>query len=168
MLGCGSLDCRLGIADATRFPLFVELVEEGEELVVLALRERVELVIVTAGTAQGQPHQDSCGRVDAIGDVFDAILLGDDSSFGVDDVVAVEARRDSLVERRVRQQVSGKLLGDKLIERHPAVEGVDRPVSPPPHVAGRVVVEAVRVGIAGRIEPIERHPFAINRSMSCS
>ena len=163
LLGGGSFDRRLGVADSARLSLFIELIEEGEELVVLALRERVELVIVTAGTTQRQAHQDRRRRVNAIGDVLDAVLLGDDASFRIDDVVAVEAGRDSLVERRVRQQVSRKLLGDKLIERHPAVEGVDRPVSPPPHVPSRVVVEAVRVGVTGRIEPVERHPFTVAR-----
>ena len=163
LLGRGSLDRRFGVADATRLTLFIELVEEGEELVVLALRERVELVIVAAGAAQRQAHQDRCGRVYAIGHVFDAVLLGDDAALGIDDVVAVEAGRQSLVECRVRQQVARELLGHKLIERHPAVEGVDRPVSPPPHVPRRVVVEAVRVGVTGRIEPVERHPFAITR-----
>ena len=48
-------------------------------------------------------------------------------------MIAVETRRDLLVERRVRQQVARDLLDRELIERHVAVERVDHPVAPRPH-----------------------------------
>ena len=41
------------------------------------------------------------------------------------------------------------------------VEGVDDPVAPAGHVAAAVDVVAVRVGVAGGVEPVERHPLAV-------
>ena len=63
----------------------------------------------------------------------------------------------------VGQQVAGELLDRELVERHVAVEGVDHPVAPPPHVALAVGLVAVGVGIAGRVEPAGRHPLAVAR-----
>ena len=43
------------------------------------------------------------------------------------------------------------------------VERVDDPVAPRPHVALGVGLVAVGVGVAGRVEPVERHPLAVAR-----
>ena len=51
----------------------------------------------------------------------------------------------------------------ELVERHVAVEGVDHPIAPARHVAAAVDVVAVRVGIAGGVEPVEGHPLAVVR-----
>ena len=59
-----------------------------------------------------------------------------------------------LVERRFGQQVAGQLLDRELVERQVAVERVDDPVAVGPHLAVVVEVDAVRVGVAGRVEPV--------------
>ena len=93
-------------------------------------------MIMAAGAFGGQAEQGGAGRADAVGDVFDAILLVDDAAFGVDDVITVEGRGQPLCVRRIRQQVAGELFGDELAEGGVMVEGLDDPVAPAPHRAG--------------------------------
>ena len=102
---------------------FGDAVEEREELVVLALRDRIVLVIVAAGAADREAEPDGRGRLDAIDDILDAILLVDDAGFVGHHVIAIEAGRDLLIERRIGQQVAGELLDGELIERQVRVEG---------------------------------------------
>ena len=78
----------------------VGVVEEGEELVILALRDRIELVVVALAAADRQAQEDDAGGVDAIDDRLDAELLEVDAAFLVDLRVAVEAGGDLLLERR--------------------------------------------------------------------
>ena len=77
-----------------------------------------------------------------------------DAAFVGRDVAAVEAGGDLLVERGVGQQVAGELLDGELVERHVPVEGLDDPVAIGPHLAVVVEVDAVRVGVAGGVEPV--------------
>ena len=84
--------------------------EEGVELVILALGDRVELVVVALGAADGQAEPDGARGVDAVDDVGGLVLGGDRAALVVDHVVAVEPAGDLLLERGVRQQVAGKLL----------------------------------------------------------
>ena len=53
-------------------PVLRHVVEEGEQLVELLLRERVVLVVVAAGAAERQPEPDRRRRLDAVDDVLDA------------------------------------------------------------------------------------------------
>ena len=138
-------------------------VEEREELVVVALRNRIELVIVAACAADGEAEPDGRSCLEPIGDILDAILLIDDSGFASNHVIAVETRRDLLLGGRVGQQVTGELLHGKLIEGHVAVECPDHPVAPRPDLAGVVAEEAVGIGVARSVEPVGRHAFAVAR-----
>ena len=52
------------------------------------------------------------------------------------------------------QQVAGQLLDRELVERLVVVEGVDHPVAVGPDLAVVVDVDAVRVGVAGGVEPV--------------
>ena len=52
---------------------------------------------------------------------------------------------------------------DELVERLVAVEGGDHPVAPGPHGPGEVVLVAVGVGVAGRVEPVHGHALAVAR-----
>src|SRR5438034_10010166 len=61
-------------------PVFALAVEEGKHSVIVALRERIKLVIVALGTAQGDAQEDRGRRVDAIQDTLDAELLGIDAA----------------------------------------------------------------------------------------
>ena len=63
------------------------------------------------------------------------------------------------------QQIAGELLDRELVERQVPVEGVDHPVAPGPHVALAVDVVAVRVGVAGRVEPRHGHALAVVRRL---
>ena len=93
------LDERRRVAELDRPAVLGDVVEEGEEPVEVLLRDRVELVVVAAGAAEGQAQPDGRRGVDAIDDVLDGVLLGDDAALGVAAMVAVEAGRDLLVER---------------------------------------------------------------------
>ena len=77
-----------------------DAVPVGEELVILLLRNRIVLVIVAAAAADGQAEPDGAGGIDAIDDVIDARLLGDAAAFAVEHVIAMEAGRDLLRDRR--------------------------------------------------------------------
>ena len=74
--------------------LAVEAVEEGEQLVVLLLRDRVVLVVVAAGAADGQAEEDGADGVDAVDHVADVDLLVDRAALAGGDVAAVEAGGD--------------------------------------------------------------------------
>ena len=65
----------------------------------------------------------------------------------------------------MRQQIAGELLDRELVERQIAVEGADHPVAPRPHAAIAVDVVAVRVGVAGGVEPRHGHPLAVVRRL---
>ena len=60
-----------------------------------------------------------------------------------------------------RPQVAGDLVDRELIERHVAVERGDDPVAVLPDRPGGVDVEAVRVGVAGLVEPEPPPPLAV-------
>ena len=90
------------VGDAAIFAVFEHVVKEREHPVVVLLADRVELVVVAAGAFHRQAEQGGACGADAVGDVFDAILLVDDAAFAVDDVVTVEGRGEALVGRRLR------------------------------------------------------------------
>ena len=154
------LDHRGRVAELDRPPVLGDVVEEGEESVEIFVRDRVELVAVAPGAGEGQAQPDRCRRIDAIDDVLDRVLLGDDAPFAVAAMVAIEPGRNLLVERWRRQQVAGELLDREPVERQIAVERIDHPVAPSPHDAGPVGLIAVGVGVPGRIQPAAGQPLA--------
>ena len=95
----------------------VNVVVERVELVKLALRDGVELVIVTARTADRQTEEGHAGCADAIDDGFDAVLFVVDAPFSIDHRVALKAGGHQLIPRRVRQQIPGNLFNGELVER---------------------------------------------------
>ena len=137
------------------------IVEDRVELEVLLLRERVVLVVVALAAAHRRAHPRAHGRVDAVDDRHRAKLLVDRATFAVAERVAVEGRRDPVVERRIRQQVTGQLLERELVERHVGVEGLHHPVAPAPNCPRRIIGVAGAVGIAGQVEPLPGHVLAI-------
>ena len=80
----------------------VDVVEEGEEPVVVALGDRVVLVVVALGTADRQAEEDRARRVDPVDDRLDPELLDVDAPFLVDLRVAMKAGGDPLAERGCR------------------------------------------------------------------
>ena len=125
-------------------------------MIKIPLREVIELVIVTAGAADGQPQVNRSGGVNPIDDRLDTILLGVAAALLVELCVAMKPGGDLLIDRRTRQHVAGNLFDRKLIERHVRTDRVDHPIAIPPNAAGIVVRISVRVGVTGQIEPVPR------------
>jgi len=71
--------------------------------------------------------------------------------------------RNYLVACGIGQHVAGKLLEGELVERHVRVKGMDDPIAVGPDGAGTVFLVAVRIGIAGEVEPAPRPPLPIVR-----
>ena len=124
-----SAACRAGLVDA---------VEVGRQAVVVALRNRVELVVVTLRAAERQTEPQRAYCVCSVEDVVDARFFFVPTALTVCHVVAMKARGEPLLGSRVRKQVSGKLLDRKLVERHVGVERGDDPVPPRPVGSRRV------------------------------
>src|SRR5665213_545770 len=76
-------------------------------------------------------------------------------------MVAVKAGGDFLRQASVRKHVASDLLKRELVIRLIAIEGVDDPIAPAPHVALAIVLVTIRVGVAGRIQPAEGHPLTV-------
>ncbi len=113
LLGGGDLDdgrVRLGVAVHR---VGVEVVEERVQRVVVALCDRVELVVVALRAADREAEEGGAGGVDAVGDVAEADLVEDRAAFVGGDVGAEEAGGDAIVEGGVREEVAGDLLDDE-------------------------------------------------------
>ena len=161
--GLGRLDPRHRVSFPPVEASLGHRVEEGEKAVVLPLRDRIELVVVTTGAADRQAQEQHRGGLHPIGHILHAIFFRDGSPLEIDHVVAGKTGGDLLFERRAGEQVARQLLNDELVERQIVVDGLDQPIAPRPHVAMAVDAVAVRVGVAGRVEPLHGHPFAISR-----
>ena len=135
-------------------PGFVGVVQEGVELVVLALRNGVVLVFVALGTANGQSQEDLPRGIHPVDHRLDAKLLGVGPSLFVHQRVAVKAGGNLLRLCRPGQHVARQLLDGELIERQVAIQRLDHPLSVEPDRAGSVAGEAVRIGVAGQVEPV--------------
>ena len=59
-----------------------------------------------------------------------------------------------MVERAVGQQIAGKLFDRELVERQVPIERLDHPLAIGPDLAEIIEVNAVRVGVAGDVEPV--------------
>ncbi len=74
----------------------IAAVEESEKLVILALGQRIEFVIVALTAADGQTKKDGPGRIGAIDDGLDAELFLIDAALFVFLRVAMKTRGDAL------------------------------------------------------------------------
>ena len=131
-----------------------DVIEEGGKLIEVSLGDRVIFVIVAAGALDGECEKDGGCGVNAVGDVFGVVFSFNDATFCGEDVIAVKAGCDFLAESGIGEEVSGELFSEELVVGHVVKEGVDNPVAPWPHGASFVVVVAIRVGIAGEVEPV--------------
>src|SRR4051812_7009177 len=103
---------------------------------------------VATGTAHGEAHPRCCGGGPAIGDILPLIPLGDGAALEVDHVIAVEASGNFVAGSGAGQEVAGELEYGEAIKRHVAVEGLDNPVAPGPHVSVGIDVIAVGIRVA--------------------
>ena len=132
--------------------------------VVIGLRNRIELVIVAAGTTDRQSQQGPRDHIDLLVDV---VHLKADREPLIDVLHAERKKtgRDplavgSVVVRR-GQQVARDLFADELGERHIAMDGVDHVIAVPPRMRiGNVAARPGGLAVAGDVKPMTRPVFA--------
>ncbi len=137
------------------------VVEEREELVVLAMADRIILVRMALRATDGEAKPDGAGRGHAVHHRFDAKLLVVHAPFLVDERVTMKTRGDPLFARRVGQKIAGQLLDRELIEGHVRVERANHPIAIRPHHANRVDRIPVRVRVARLIQPMSAPTLAV-------
>ena len=151
---------RLRIAPAS---IDGRLIEERREAVVVALAERVELVVVAAAAIEGEGQPDGSGRLGHVHDVIDPVFLGDAAAFSVDGMIAQKGGGEPLFVGGCRQEVARNLPDGEFIPALVAVERADHPVAPRPHGAHAIALVAIGVRVAGGFHPIPSHALAIGR-----
>ena len=151
--GRANIHGRCGLTTAP-FAVFTGLVENVIQCEVVTLREGIEFMIVALRAAQRQPHPDSACGLHAIHHVLHARLLGDAPALAIDHVIAIEAAREFLLGRGIRQKITRELPDRELIVGHVVIDRLHHPVTPWPHGALRIALVAVAVGVACRIQPV--------------
>ena len=141
----------------------VIVVQEREELEVLALQKGIVFVVVALAAIDGEAEPRFAYGVHAVNHRFGAELLGLDAAFLVEHRVAQKTGRDALVKRRVRQQIAGELLQAELVERQVAVERLDDIVAIGPDRARGVFLVTVAVRVTSHIEPVAAPTLAVMR-----
>ena len=140
---------------------------DAGQRVVVGGRNRVELVVVTAGAAdrfgQERPPDDVHLLVDDVDEHLVDVLLGQHLRAQGQEPGRGETREPPAVAGR-RHQVAGNLLLHEPVVGLVGVERLDDPVAVAERVRVRdVLVEPVRVGIAGDVEPVPAPPLAVAR-----
>ena len=140
----------------------VNAVHECEQTVVVLLGYQVVLVVMALGTAYGQAEPDRADRVRAVDGLLEPELLDVHASLTILEPVAEEADRHALVGGSSGQGVPRDLLQRESVEWHIVVQRVDDPLPPAPSVwADVVLLVAVRVGVAGEVEPLDGPALAV-------
>ena len=143
---------------------FVSRIEEGVELVELALGDRIELVIVTCRATDGRPQPDRPDGGDPVLDLHHAKFLDVGPPFPVAQGLAKKPRGDLLLDRRLRQQVAGQLFDREPVEGHVAVESLDDPVPKSPRNRPQLIRQVtVTVGVVSHVEPRPGPAFPVVR-----
>ena len=135
-------------------------IEKREELIILPLRDRVILVIMTLRALHGEPHEHGRHSINLIRSVGHAILFSDCSAFVGIHAVAQKPGCHPLLLSRLGKKIAGNLLHCKLIKRFVVEKGVNDPVPPDPHVTVIIDRIAIRVRITRAIEPVHREAFS--------
>ena len=137
--------------------------EAGLQAVEVGLLDVVELVIVAAGTADGETHE---GEAGVLGDVVENFLALLHEIRGVD-VFGVEAEQaggDQGVVIVRLELVAGELLADEAVVGQVVVEGANHVVAIPVGVGAEAVfLEAFGFAVADDVEPVLRPAFAVAR-----
>ena len=147
-------DAGIGILHVAVEPTLLGVSEEGRHGVEVLLADRVELVVVAGRAVGGEPEPDPRGGGHPVVGVVGEVLLLDGAALIGGHVAPVEPGGDLLVFGGPGQEVAGDLLHRKPVEGQVPVEGPDDPIAVRPHLAVVVEVQPVRVGVAGRIEPV--------------
>ena len=133
-------------------PGFVDR-EEAAQRVVVALRDRVGLVVVAACAADRQAQERGAERVDAIGDVLVPPFLLDRAAFVGLAMQAPERRRGARLHVGVGKQVARDQLLDEPVPGFVGEERREQPVAPRPRPTLEVGLEPVGVREAREVEP---------------
>ena len=118
-------------------------------------------MIVAAGALRGQPHEGEAVRFHPVCDLFDAEFVRVASGFVRLLGQAVEAGGDHHIPCGCGEQIPCSLPGDKLIPWQILIESTDDPVAVGPGGTVRVLVAAVGVPVAGRVQPITGHALTV-------
>ena len=107
LLGRGQLQHRVGISFIAIEPSLRHGIEERKESIKILLLDRIILVIVTPRATHGESQPSRCRGARAVHHILHVVLFGDRAAFEIEHVIAVKSARDSLLDRRVRKQVTG-------------------------------------------------------------
>tara|TARA_B100000470_G_scaffold219200_1_gene205671 strand:- start:485 stop:1324 length:840 start_codon:yes stop_codon:yes gene_type:complete len=128
--------------------------------VILALRDGVELVVVTASTMDGESQEGLAHDTD---DVFQ-FVLADNPLHGlallrIPDLVVGSGNQEAGGDDRSGvtgvEHVTGQLPGDKSVVGHVGIEGAGDPVPIPPGVGPDLVsLEALAFSVSNNIQPV--------------
>lgn len=135
------------------------LIKEGEEAIVVALGEGIELVIVTAAAVESEAEPSGSGGFSHIHGIIDAIFFGDGAAFAVDGVIAEEGGGEFLFGGGVGEEIAGELPEGELVVGKIFVESFDHPIAPRPAGPISVVFVAIAIGVAGDFHPVPGHAF---------
>ena len=135
--------------------------EDPGQCVVISSRDRIELVVVASSTPEGESEEGSTDGIDLFVDdvVFHLAFIDFGEHFGSQREEPGGNESSVLVcdgfAGAGRHQVTGDLVAEKLVKRPVGIQRVDDPIAVPPGVAvSDVLVESIRVGVAGDIEPV--------------
>ena len=139
------------------------IVEEAAERVVVALQDRVELVVVAAGALHAGAEEDVAGGVgDVVQDVLPLAASVAVVVFVVPMAEVAEGRERVGVARE--EFVAGDLLLHEAVVGLVVVIGLDDVIAVAPGGGTEVVdAEAVAVGVAHEVEPRAGHALAVGR-----
>lgn len=116
------------------------------------------------GALSGEPQPGLSHRRSAIDGVAKQAFLVDRTAFACRDIGPAEAGRRLLVASGGREQVAGELLDRELVEWQVVVESFDDPITVGPQLPFVVEMEAMRVAVAGHVEPMTGHLLAVPRA----
>ena len=136
-----------------RHAAFGDPVKSVHHRIVIPHGDRIVFVVMALGAGHRQTQPGGGCRVDPIEENHIALLLGNRSTFSVEQMVAIESAGDLLIDGRIGQQVAGKLPEGELVEGEVFIQGPYHPIAPEPLPCIAVLLESIAIGIAGSIEP---------------
>ena len=127
--------------------VLVLVTEHRSHREVVALGNRVVLMVVATGALHRQTHESVTGGHHAVIDAILAEFLGDRTTLESHAMQAIVGRGYALVLRRAWQKVSGELFGQELVVGLVIIEGLEHPIAPRPGEHGFVTRIAPGVGV---------------------
>ena len=137
----------------------VSVVEKGKEAEVFRVRDGVELVRVALRALEREAEDRGSHRIHAVEHALQTPLLWDDRPLLIDHAITQEPSGHLLVLSFLGQQVAGDLFGNEAVVGLIRIERPNHPVAPRPLLTRQILLEAVAVRVARRIEPVPRPLF---------